>query len=133
MHPEGARTAVSIDILDSEVLEIEKILNTLKDRAQHHSGELGNFDNEIKTRFAEIGFAVDVKWWHTNVEGVKMPEVEIIGRTLARHFDHDRMVHEVTNDMLGLGTGGTIKMTEADLAKIRQVEQGHKHGPSCDH
>lgn len=122
-----------VDILDSEVLEIEKVLNTLKDRAESHTGELGNFDNEIKTRFAEIGFAVDVKWWHTNVEGVKLPEIEIVGRTLARHFDHDRMVHEVTNDILSLGTGGTIKMSPEDAAKIAGVEAGHKHGPACDH
>lgn len=124
---------MSIEILDSEVLEIEKILNTLKDRAESHRGELGNFDNEIKTRFAEIGFAVDVKWWHTNIEGVKMPEIEIIGRTIARHFDHDKMVHEVTNDVLGLGDGGVIKVTPEDMLKKKAVEQAHKHGPSCDH
>jgi hypothetical protein len=127
---------VSIDILDSEVLECEKVLEVLKDRAIRHGAlNLGHFDNEIKTRFAEIGFAVDVKWWHTNVEGVKMPEIEIIGRTAKKDFDHDQMRHEVTADILGLGQGGTIKVNPEDVLAAKQYEQSHKKahgGGACD-
>lgn len=124
------------EILDSEMLEIEKTLEFLKDKT--YGGrhlDRGQFDAEIVDRFARIGFRVDVKWWHTDVEGVKMPEIEIIGRTdRAGAFDHEKMAHEVTSDILGLGQGGVIKTNGAeDLMKIKQVEQGHKHGPSCGH
>ena len=123
------------DILDSEVLEIEKVLNTLRDRVDGRSNiDRGQFDREITDRFAAIGFTVDTKWWHTNIEDVKMPEVTITGRTGRRpDFDHDKMAHEVVNDILGLGQGGVIKTTQDDTGKIRAVEQGHKHGPGCSH
>lgn len=119
------------DILDSEIMECEKVLELLKDRAIKHGAiNLANFDDEIKTRFAEIGFAVDVKWWHSNVEGVKMPEIEIVGRTSRKAFDHEQMRHEVVNDILGLGTGGTIKVKPEDVLAAKQYEQSHKqaHG-----
>lgn len=122
------------EILDSEMLDIERVLDTLKARCEDGRRlDRGQFDAEIVDRFARIGFKVDVKWWHTNIEEVKMPEIEIIGRTVTKEFDHDRMTHEVTSDILGLGTGGVIKTSADDLAKIHAVEQGHKHGPSCDH
>lgn len=123
------------DILDSEILEIEKVLETLKDRVEGRSSvDRGQFDREITDRFNAIGFTVDTKWWHTNIESVKMPEITITGRTERREaFDHDKMAHEVTSDILGLGQGGVIKTTTDDTGKIRAVEEGHKHGPGCSH
>lgn len=122
------------EILDSEMLEIERVLETLKRRTEDgRRVDRGRFDQEIVERFARIGFKVDVKWWHTNLDDVKMPEIEIIGRVEAREFDHDQMSHEVTEDILGLGTGGVIQTSKEDLDKIHGVEQGHKHDASCNH
>jgi hypothetical protein len=115
------------EILDSEMLSIEKVLETLRRRAEDGRRlDRGRFDQEIVERFGQIGFKVDVKWWHTNLDEVKMPEIEIIGRTETKAFDHDQMAHEVTSDILELGTGGVIKMGSEDAAMIRATEQAHK-------
>lgn len=112
----------TLDIYDSEIAEIERVSNILKVRARQPRN-YDDFQREIKERFAEIGFVVDVKWWETNVEGVMMPEIEIIGRVDKSHvFDRDRMVHEVTNDLLDLGEGGVIKTNPHSI-----ITPDHKH------
>ena len=123
------------DILDSEMLEIESVLETLKRRSEDGRRlDRGMFDQEIQDRFANIGFKVNVLWYETNMTDVRMPEVTIVGRTeKVGAFDHDKMAHEVTSDILGLGQGGVIKTSSEDLAKIHGVEQGHKHGAGCGH
>lgn len=126
-----------IEVYDTEILAIEKVLDVLKTRAENRRNR-GEFDREIKERFHHIGFIVDVKWWHTNLEDVKMPEVEIIGRVDDRGqgMDHDRLRHEIVNDVLELGSGGIINTGTADeAAMIRATEQAHKShagGGACD-
>jgi len=114
-----------IDVYDSEVLEIEKVLNTLKARSRDQMRNYSDFDREVKERFSEIGFYVDVLWYDTNVETVKMPEIVIKGVTDARAFDREQMTHEVTNDILGLGDGGVIK---TDKDKVLQMMDGTYKG-----
>lgn len=125
-----------IEVYDTEILQIEKVLEILRVRSERQSRNRGEFDREIKERFHGIGFIVDVKWWHTNLEDVKMPEVEITGRVddKGTGMDHERLRHEITNDVLGLGQGGVIKTGGADeAALIRATEQGHKKGSAaCD-
>jgi hypothetical protein len=110
------------EIYDHEIDKIHRTLEELRRKAESPQN-YQSFQDEIKGRFADLGFVVDVKWWDTNVEGVLMPEIEITGRTEAGFvFDRDQQVHEVTGDMLGLGQGGVIKSSEG-MAKIEQ----HKH------
>lgn len=129
--PEGGYAAQdditkSLDIHDSEILEIEKILNMLKARTAQGSLEYDSFQREIKERFYEIGFVVDVLWYETNMAEVKMPEIVIKGRTESRFvFDRDRQVHEVTRDILDLGTGGVIKADKATMEAL--AKQSHNH------
>lgn len=106
-----------VEIHDSEVIEIERIVKILNDKA--HSGRLDYdaFQREIKDRFHTLGFIVDVKWYTTNVDGVLVPEIDIQDRTERRQFDHDRQVHEVTNDLLELGEGGVIHTSPGDFQK----------------
>lgn len=115
------------DVLDSEILEIEKVLNTLKARSRGQMRNYDDFQREIKERFAEIGFVVDVVWYETNLAEVKMPEIVIKGRTEAKAFDRDKMVHEVTSDILGTGQGGVIK---TDKAKVEAMMDGSYKGSS---
>lgn len=121
----------TLDLYDSEIAEIEKVLNKIQEKRGHKQHlDLGQFDLFIREEFHKIGFEVDVKWWHTDVPGVKRPDIEILGRTDSRfEFDRDRQVHEVTNDLLGLNEGGVIKNTKEDLAALEgQVKQhGHHH------
>ncbi len=120
---------MSVDVLDSEVLEMERILETLRDRASNWPGgvDRGHLDNEIATRFAEIGFAVNILWYDTDHVGVIMPEVTVVGRTRRTgEFDHDQMAHEVQSDILGLGQGGTIKMTPDDIRKMNEIDAAHR-------
>lgn len=118
------------EILDSEMLEIEKVLEVIRDRASNWPGgvDRGHLDNEIATRFAEIGWAVHILWYDTDHENLIVPEITIIGKTRkSGEFDHEQMAHEVTSDILGFGHGGVIKTGKDDLAKIAATQQAHKH------
>ncbi len=113
------------DVLDSEILQIEKVMEVLKARSQNQMRNLDDFQREIKERFQDIGFIVDVVWYETNLADVKMPEIVIKGRTEAKAFDRDKMTHEVTSDILGLGDGGVIK---TDKDKVAQMMDGTYKG-----
>lgn len=119
-QPDGGVSAY--EIYDHEIDKIHRTLEALRIKAQSPQNYQA-FQDEIKERFADLGFVVTVKWWETNVEGVLQPEIEITGRTESGFvFDRDQQTHEVTNDLLDLGTGGVIKSSEG-MAKIEQ----HKH------
>lgn len=124
--PNAPGLTANCEIHDSEILEIEKVIRALNERT--HNGtkkvDYDAFDREIKERFQNIGFKASVAWWHTNIDGVKMPEITITDRLSAKEFDYDRQVHEVTNDLLDLGEGGVIKSNPADFQK----PTGHGHG-----
>lgn len=128
-QPEGGFAAQdditkTLDIHDSEILEIEKVLSMLKARTAQGSLEYDSFQREIKERFYEIGFVVDVLWYETNMAEVKMPEIVIKGRAQGEYvFDRDRQVHEVTNDILDLGTGGVIKIGKAEMAALEKQQK----------
>lgn len=121
------------DIADSEVLEIEKVLTFLKQRARDKRRNFSDFEREIKERFEDIGFVVTVSWYEFGREGTPgaipgaaMPEVTISGRCERKPFDHDRMVHEVTRNILGLpGQEGVIK---TNTPGMKRLVEGHKHG-----
>lgn len=96
-----------LDVHDSEVLRIGRVMAVLRDRAKSKSLNYNDFEREIKTRFAEIGFAVNVNWYEYSIGGVKqdgaMPEITIMDRTPgSAEFDPDRQVHEVVNNILEL-------------------------------
>jgi hypothetical protein len=121
----------TLDILDSEAIVIGDIWEALQEKARGRSLNYADFDREIKERYAEAGFVVDVVWYHTNVESVKMPEIVFKARTERKEFDRDQMVHEVTNDILGTGQGGVIK---TDKAMMKALEEGsYGGGPKHKH
>jgi hypothetical protein len=121
------------DIADSEILEIERVLTTLNGRAQDKSHNFEAFEREIRERFEDIGFLVTVSWYEFGREGqvgavpnAAMPEITISGRCERKPFDHDRQVHEVTHNILGLpGQEGVIK---TNTTGMRRLVEGHKHG-----
>lgn len=115
-----------IDLYDTEVDKIHAVLTTLKERAESRR-DFDAFDREIKERFWDAGFKVTVNWFHTDQAEVKMPEISVVGRVEeGEEFDHDRLRHEIVNDVLGLGTGGTIKVQPEDLLAAKAYEQNHK-------
>lgn len=93
------------------IIRLEKPFRRLqeKSRSQKSFVDRDAFDREIRESFAEVGVVVDVKWWDTNVPGVYLPEVEPYALLFEPDNDQDRQVHDVTNDILGLGTGGVIE------------------------
>ena len=124
-----------INLYDSEVKAIQEVLNSLRDRT-YKSHNLHAFEREILERYAEIGFVGNVLWYESNVEGVFVPEVEIVGRCApikGGEFDHDRMRHEVVNNYLGLPSedAGIIKTDERWTTET--AKEIHKHGPGCEH
>lgn len=128
-------TTAAPDIADSEILEIEKVLTTLNQRARDKQRNFADFEREIRERFEDIGFVVTVSWYEFGregqvgaVPGAAMPEVTISGRCERKPFDHDRQVHEVTHNILGLpGQEGVIK-TNTGAAGMSRLVKGHKHG-----
>lgn len=127
--PNAPGLTANMEILDSEVEKMRIIVTAIENKY----GERANYfdmEQEIKDRFRKIGFIVAVGWWmmeHADsgkpVEGLLMPEITIRDRTEGGYeFDHDRQVHEVTNDLLNLGTKGVIK---SDPSQFQS--HGHSH------
>lgn len=132
-----ADTDNNLDIYDSEILEIEKVLEVLQYKASTKKQNYESFQNEIKNRFAEIGFVVDVLWYEVGEEmpdgtvrkqeDVFMPEIVIKNRVQRIEFDRERMRHEVVNNILEMPDqtkGELIKATPEDLQKLLL---GHEH------
>ena len=117
-----------IDLYDSEIIKIEKVMMILRNRSTS-ARNYEDFSREIKERFQDIGLVVDVVWYETNVTGVLMPEIVVKARTEAKVFDRDQMTHEVTSDLLGLGEGGVIK---TDKEKVAQMMDGSYKGQTKD-
>ena len=120
-----------IDLYDSDILKIEEVVLWLNNQIVGTRKKIDDLDKEIVERFAQRNFRVSVQWWTSNVEGTYIPEVTIHSRIKDEEFDHDRMVHEVTNDILDLGTGGVIKTSgsslEAIAERVAAEHKGHKH------
>lgn len=126
-----------LDILDSEMKEVLGVLALLRARASAKKHNYKDFEREIKGRFAEIGFLVEVSWYEFGMEdqvgavpGAAMPEVTITGRTERKEFDRDRQVHEVTSNVLGLPAedAGVIKTDPDTLKRFLGGQGGHGHG-----
>lgn len=124
-----------LNVYDSEIQQIQGVLATLNGRT-YKAYDLNSFEREIVERFQEIGFQVDVKWYETNLPDVYIPEIDVISRCAPikpGEFDHDRMRHEVVNNVLGLPEedAGVIKAPERWTEE--QAKEIHKHGPDCGH
>jgi hypothetical protein len=128
--PGGQRAASddvtkTMDVHDTEIDAIQRVLETLRNRSASQRN-YDDFQREIIDRFAQIGFVVDVRWYETTQKGVLIPEINISGRTESGFvFDRDRQTHEVTNDVLGLGDKGVIKV---DRDTMKALESGSYKG-----
>lgn len=112
----------SINLYDSEIDTIHRIVETLRRRAEGPVSYQA-FQDEVIQRFHDAGFKVDVRWYETDQKGVLMPEIQIMDRVDPNFvWDPDRQVHEVTGDLLNLGEGGVISSKDA-MAQGRE----HKH------
>lgn len=114
----------TLDVHDSEILEIEALLKQLRTRATGRV-DLDSFQREAKEKFYNIGWEVDIRWYDTDQRDVYIPEVVLMGRSNKQFvFDRDRQVHEVVNDILETGEGGVIKTSAADF---KALEAHHRH------
>ncbi len=113
----GAVTSL-VDLYDSEILRLEKVLHQLNDK-QGRRVDLEAFRREIMERFASQGFGVEVKTYTTDQSGTYAFDVEIRERLGERSvleggqgFDHERQAWEIQHDVLDLNEGGTIPVGE---------------------
>lgn len=126
--------ADACDLYDSEVEQVFAVLARLQDRARYRRHNYAGFEREIGEAFAEIGFTVAVNWHEFSREGQRqegaMPEVTVTGRTdPSFEFDKDRMVHEVTRNVLGLpGETGVIRTDPETLKRFTEESGGHAPG-----
>ena len=114
---------MEINLLDSEILEAEKVLKAIGEKSGK-SVDLEGFRKEIVGRFQEIGLIVDPKVWSTDADDVFAFDIEITGRTAPKPFDYDRQVWEVTRDILEL-----LPPQDRGVLKSGKVETPapHKH------
>ena len=117
-----------IDIYDSEIDKILAVQHALQQRAKEKMRNYGDFEREIKERFEDIGFIVQVTWFNYAVNGVTqtlsaMPEVTITSRCDPKFvFDPDQMVHEVTSNLLDIpGDSGVIDTSGYDTSLTPQA------------
>lgn len=122
MSDEG-NVQINFEPYDSEVLEIERVLLWLNENIVGKRSNVDGTDRMIIDKFHEAGFVVSVKWFTSTELGTYIPEVTVEDRVEGEEFDHDRMVHEVTNDILDLGHGGVIKTK----TKSGLIIPGHSH------
>lgn len=115
-----------INLYDSEIVKVEGVVAALNEK-QGKTVDLEGFRKEAIGRFEEIGLKVDVLVYESNVEGVYPFDIVIQDHCERVPFDPDRMVHEVTNDLLGLGEGGVIKTKQQGSGLW--TPGGHHHGP----
>jgi hypothetical protein len=131
-----------IQLYDSEIIEIEKVLEALNKRKGQRT-DYERWTSETKERFGKIGLAVSVLWYEAGVQradgslekvdGTLIPEIVVKSRIEQHTFDHEQMSHEVQSDLLQLGTGGKLKVTAEDARKALQSARDHKHGSGCGH
>jgi hypothetical protein len=127
------------DLLDSEVIEIQKVWDSLRSRHQKYHRNYHAFEREAQDLFGQIGFVVGITWNEYAVGGVKqdglMPTIEIRDRCEKKAFDRDQMVKEVTDNILdlpGQAKGDVIRTDEGDAFKKFRQDSGnarpHSHG-----
>lgn len=127
-----AATDSIADLYDHEVEDILRVQLALNERVRAKRHNYADFEKEIRSRFAEIGFTVDVNWYTFALGGTPqegaMPEVTVTGRTMKINWDPDRQVHEAVHDVLGLGDEGWIKTDPDTLRNFKEGNGGHGHG-----
>jgi len=129
----------SIDLYDSDILRIEKVLDRLNAEDVGKPRDIESLMKKIIDLFHDIGLRVDVSVWTAadnrgqEVEGTYIPSITINGRVDSDHqFDYDRMVHEVTNDILELGHDGIIN-TKTMSQETKDLLAAHGGGRCTCH
>jgi len=126
-----------MDINDSELLKLEKVLNWAKSQ-QESRRDIDQFTKDIREKINHAGFEAEVKVLETSQPGTYAFDVELTGRLDSR-FDPDRQVHEVTSNLLELPgqKEGFIpsrdyldKLANMELKKNKDGPQDHK---DCQH
>lgn len=98
---------INIDLYDHEVMQVGEVIAALN-AGTHRPRDYGAFEREIIERFQDIELTVQVTWFETNVSGVLIPEITIVGRYKPIEFDHAQQAHEVQHDILGISEPGVI-------------------------
>lgn len=89
-----------LNILDSEIIAIDEGPVKWAKQQQSTSMDLEAFRRGVIEKFADVGFLANVLCYETTEKGVYAFDFEIYGRTERKEFDFDRMVHEVTSNLL---------------------------------
>jgi hypothetical protein len=116
-----------IDLYDSDMVAIDKGPAAWMARHQGSSMNVDAFVRGAEEQFAEIGLDAKVKTYTTTEDGTYGFDVEIRGRLDRGHqFDYDRMVHEVTNNILEDPDAET-GFIKVDAAAERKAAGKHVH------
>lgn len=120
-----------IDLYDSDILAIERGPLAYMKSKQFERMDLEEFRVAAKEKFEQLGFWVNVKCYDTDQSDVYAFDVEIMGKLENKPFDYDRMVHEVTRNVLELPdqAGGFIDTDKAmmEMLKAERAQGKHKH------
>jgi hypothetical protein len=118
-----------IDINDFELLKLEEVNNWAASYQKKHIS-IDQFTKDLEEKINHAGFSCEVKVYDTNQAGAYGFDIELTGR-LGSIFDPDRMVHEVTTNVLELPDAdkGFIKTKDAAKALLNRdvPKTNHKH------
>jgi hypothetical protein len=116
-----------IDLYDSDIIAIDEGPYAWMRQHQGSAMNVDAFVRGAEEQFAEIGFDAKVKCYTTTESGTYAFDVEINGRIDKAHqFDYDRMVHEVTHNILEDPDAET-GFIKADAAADRKAAGKHVH------
>lgn len=120
---------MNVELYDSDILAIERGPLAWMQAKQQTRMPLEEFRKGAVEKFQDIGFDVNVKCYDTNESGVFAFDVEILGKVEKKAFDYDKMVHEVTRNLLELPDqdGGFIKTDAAMMEMARKERERGKH------
>jgi hypothetical protein len=122
---ESGEISSDIPLYDHEIDKVDRVLAKLAEKQGKQGIYLEGYRREIVERFADhAGLHVGVNVWSTNYPGLYWWDIKITGRVEDGEFDHDRQVHEVTNNILNIpGEEGVLNTN----AEYEPPDPRHKH------
>lgn len=107
-EPDAGTCESVIELYDHDFPVLEGVLFKLFHSTVGKRRNLESANVEIRERFGEAGFRVEIQWIECNDGEWYEPKVLIVGRVEDEPFDHEQQAREVQTALLGIDEPGAI-------------------------
>lgn len=125
--PADLEMEVLVDVYDHEILKLETALAAVAERYEFTEATEDNllsFVNEVKQRFHEVGFIVDIGFQYIAGDTIRIPTLSLVARVDEDgDFDRERQTWEVQHNLLeiddnpgAMRADGTIKSLDKTIS-----------------